>query len=76
MTATLNNHKEIAGFLKCSMEHVGGPRPVTLSEHVKMGETVSLRCQLSVLRCHLAVLRYQLSVFRYHLAVLSYYLDF
>ena len=47
MTATLNNHKEIAGFLKCSMEHVGGPRPVTLSEHVKMGETVSLRVEMS-----------------------------
>ena len=49
MTATLNNHQEIAGFMKCSMEHTGGPRPVTLAEHVKMGDTVSLNSILLVL---------------------------
>ena len=49
MTATLNNHQEIAGFMKCSMEHTGGPRPVTLAEHVKMGDTVSLDSILLVL---------------------------
>ena len=49
MTATLNNHQEIAGFMKCSMEHTGGPRPVTLAEHVKMGDTVSLKSILLVL---------------------------
>ena len=42
MTATLNNHKEVSGFLKCSMAHMGGARPVVLKEHVKIEDTVSL----------------------------------
>ena len=40
MTATLNNHKEVASFLRCTMEHAGGARPVVLREHVKIGDTV------------------------------------
>ena len=61
MTATLSNHQEIAGFMKCSMEHTGGPGPVTLDEYVKMGDTVSFFSYI----CYLLLLSFSLVVEKY-----------